>query len=70
MIIGVIISIVGLYILSGVLFAIPFLIKGVTTIDEGAHGTKLGFRIMILPGTIIFWPVLLRKWINAKKRND
>ena len=70
MIIAVIISIIGLYILCGILFAIPFLIKGVTTIDEGAHGSKLGFRIMILPGTIIFWPVLLKKWINAKKKND
>jgi len=70
MIIGIIISIVGLYILCGILFAIPFIIKGVTTIDQGARGTKLGFRIIILPGTIIFWPLLLKKWIKAKKEND
>ena len=70
MIIGIIISIVGLYILCGILFAIPFIIKGVTTIDKGAHGTKLGFRIIILPGTIIFWPLLLKKWIKAKKEDD
>lgn len=70
MIVQIIISIVEIYILCGVLFAIPFVIKGVGAIDEGAQAAKLGFRIIILPGTIVFWPLLLSKWIKAPKRND
>jgi hypothetical protein len=58
---------IALYLTTGFLFAIPFLIKGVTSIDEGAHGSSWGFRVIIIPGTIVFWPFLLRKWIRANK---
>lgn len=70
MIIQLIILIVGLYLLCGILFAIPFITKGVTVIDEGAAGTNFSFRLIILPGTIVLWPLLLSKWINKKKKND
>jgi hypothetical protein len=53
-----------IYLLSGVLFVIPFLIKGITKVDEGAHGGSTGFKVIIIPGVIVFWPVLLRKWIK------
>lgn len=35
--------------------------------DETAHGAGIGFRLIILPGTLVFWPVLLRKWRMKKK---
>jgi hypothetical protein len=56
--------IVLIYLLLGVLFVIPFLMKGLTKVDEGAHGGSIGFKIIIIPGVIVFWPVLLRKWIK------
>lgn len=65
---GVIGVMILMYILAGFLFAIFFVIKGVTKIDEGANGSGWGFRIIIIPGTIIFWPVLLRKWIKTGRR--
>lgn len=68
-IVTIILSLIGFYLLAGLIFAIPFLIKGVTAIDEGATGSKWGFRLIILPGTMVFWPLLLRKWIKAKN-ND
>lgn len=58
------------YLLLGFVFAIPFIIKGVTKIDEGAHGAKWGFRIIIIPGTIVFWPLLLSKWLKATKQKS
>jgi hypothetical protein len=71
MIINAILIAVGIYLLCGVLFAIPFVVKGVQIIDpDGAHEAKWGFRVIIIPGTIIFWPLLLKKWIKAKKQND
>lgn len=60
----VILIIALIYLLLGVLFVIPFLIKGLTKVDEGAHGGSIGFKIIIIPGVIVFWPVLLRKWVN------
>ena len=61
-----ILILVLIYLLLGVLFVIPFLIKGLTKVDEGAHGGSIGFKIIIIPGVIVFWPVLLRKWMKKR----
>ena len=62
MIIEIILMLMLLYILAGIVFAVAFVFRGAQVIDEGARGGSIGFRIMIFPGTIIFWPVLLQKW--------
>ncbi|MDX2045784.1 MAG: hypothetical protein SFU87_03310, partial [Chitinophagaceae bacterium] len=64
--ISIILTTVTIYLLCGLLFAIAFVIKGVDVIDEGAHGSGIGFRIIIIPGVIMFWPVLLKKWMSKK----
>jgi hypothetical protein len=61
-------DVVAMYLLMGLLFAIPFVIKGVSKIDEGAHGSAWGFRMIIIPGTIVFWPLLLKRWIKASHK--
>lgn len=69
-VINLILLIVGVYLAAGFVFAIPFVIKGVTKIDEGAIGSKWGFRLIIIPGTIIFWPLLLKKWMAVNKQKQ
>ena len=56
----------ALYLVAGVLFAFFFLIKGIQKVDTAAYGSGWGFRLIILPGVITFWPVLLTKWIKVK----
>ena len=67
MIVTILLTVIGLYLLLGFLFAIPFVINGVQKIDHGANGGSIGFRIIIIPGTMVFWPFLLKKWIQAIK---
>ena len=62
----IVLIIVLIYLLLGIVFVIPFLMKGLTKVDEGAHGGTIGFKIIIIPGVIVFWPVLLRKWRKIK----
>lgn len=69
-VVNLILFIAALYLTAGFVFAIPFVIKGVTEIDEGAIGSKWGFRLIIIPGTIIFWPLLLKKWMAVKKQKQ
>jgi hypothetical protein len=69
MIVNIALIIVAAYLLSGLVFAIAFLTKGLTVVDEGAHGASIGFRIIIIPGVIVFWPFLLYKWRKEKKNN-
>ena len=67
MVVAVIFLVIALYLVAGILFAIFFLIKGIEKIDTTAHGSGWGFRLIILPGTIVLWPVLLNKWIKSKQ---
>ena len=66
----IVLIIVAVYLLVGVLFVIPFLMKGLNKIDEGAHGSTIGFKIIIIPGVIVFWPVLLKRWVKNLKHGD
>jgi len=62
-----ILILVALYLAAGLVFAIFFVTRGVTRIDESAVGSKWGFRLIIIPGTMVFWPLLLRKWLKATR---
>ncbi len=55
------------YLFCGLGFAIFFIIKGITVIDEGARETGIGFRIIILPGVTLLWPLLLKKWLKMRR---
>ena len=55
---------IGVYLLIGLIFALIFVVFGVSKVDQDAKGSGLGFRLIILPGTILLWPFLLLKWIN------
>jgi hypothetical protein len=49
----------------GFLFALAFVTLGVQRLDAEARGTGVGFRLIIIPGTIAFWPLLLRRWLRG-----
>lgn len=51
-----------IYALLGLVFAVAFVGFGVTRVDAAAQGTHLGFRLLILPGVVALWPLLLRRW--------
>lgn len=55
-----------IYLLLGLLFSIAFVIKGVQKVDSVAADTNWKFRLLILPGAMAFWPILLKKWLRAK----
>lgn len=55
----------ALYLAAGAVFALAFLLFGLTRIDHGAKGAGLGFRLMILPGLIALWPLMLIRWLSG-----
>ena len=57
----------GIYLACGLVFAIPFALVGAKKIDpHAAHGSG-GFRLLIIPGAMAFWPLLLNRWRSGIK---
>jgi len=56
----------GLYAAAGLLFALPFLVWGLPSIDPAARASTLSFRLIILPGAVALWPVLLRRCLRSR----
>ena len=53
------------YLAAGGLFALAFLSRGISKVDPDAANSGWGLRLLWLPGTIAFWPVLLMKWVRS-----
>lgn len=60
----IILILLGLYFALGLLFGLAFVINGVSVIDHAAQSSTLGFRLLILPGAIALWPVLVKRWLK------
>ncbi|MGD1903951.1 MAG: hypothetical protein ACFB9N_17115 [Geitlerinemataceae cyanobacterium] len=55
------------YFVAGAVFAVIFSIFGVQRLDPGAKSwNTITFRIMILPGVCIFWPLLAYRLLRSK----
>ena len=55
----------GIYLLCGLVFAIPFVLVGAGKIDPHAKHGSWGFRLLIIPGTMALWPLLARRWLKG-----
>ena len=56
---------IAIYLVCGLLFAVPFVLVGVKRIDSHAAQGSWGFRLLIFPGTLALWPLLLRRWLKG-----
>ena len=54
-----------IYLLCGLVFAIPFVWIGVGQIDPHAAHGSWGFRVLIVPGTVFLWPFLAGRWMKG-----
>ena len=59
---GWVVATAGAYVAAGVVFAAAFVTWGVSRIDPVAREGTWGFRLIILPGVVALWPLLLIRW--------
>lgn len=59
------IVIVSIYVAVGIVCAAGFVWRGVDRIDPAAHGAPWTFRLLIFPGAVALWPILVRRWSRA-----
>lgn len=67
MIAALFLILLGAYLACGLVFAISFALIGVRKIDPHAAHGSWGFRVLVIPGTVAFWPLLLRRWLGGAK---
>ena len=56
----------GLYTGLGLAFALAFVTRGVGRIDPAARHASWGFRLVVLPGVVALWPLLLLRWRSGR----
>ena len=53
-----------IYVALGLVFGLAFVIFGVTRVQPTA--LTVGARILLLPGATALWPLVLRRWLQAR----
>lgn len=61
----IIVWLLASYALLGLLFAAYFVVSGVMRIDSSVQQSTVGFRVMIVPGVIALWPLLLLRLLRG-----
>jgi hypothetical protein len=56
------------YTAVGVAFAIAFVLFGISRVDPVAEHSRVGFRLVVMPGVAALWPLLLGRWLRAVSR--
>ncbi len=67
MIASALLVLLGAYLACGLVFAVPFALIGVKKIDSHAAHGSWGFRLLVIPGAMAFWPLLLGRWVTGVK---
>jgi hypothetical protein len=58
----------ALYAVAGIVLALAFVTYGVTRVLSEPVSVTPGARLLLLPGAAALWPVVLRRWIKARKQ--
>jgi hypothetical protein len=57
----------GLYLVAGLFFCAALLKSGLSTLDPGTRNSEIGFRLLIIPGILVLWPLVWKKWKRSHR---
>lgn len=67
MITQILLTLAACYAAIGLPFAVVFLFRGLMTVDPAANNAPWSFRLLIGPGVVAFWPLMLLRWKNSMR---
>ena len=59
-------SALALYIAVGIAVGVAFVLFGVTQALSHPIPVSAGARILLLPGSALLWPLVLRRWLKSR----
>jgi hypothetical protein len=57
------------YLAIGALLALAFVTKGIGQVDPVAKGASAGARLILFPGAVALWPLVLNLWMRASRNH-
>jgi hypothetical protein len=57
----------GLYLGVGAIVAIAFVSAGLQRIDVAAKNMPWSARLLVFPGVVALWPLMLTKWLTRQQ---
>ena len=63
---NVLVVMIYLYVVVGSVVAIVILAFGLTRLDIETEQAGIGFRLIIFPGTVALWPLLLKRYLRGR----
>ena len=64
-----IIFIAQIYCVIGLLVALAFVTVGLSRVELAARGAFL-FRLQIIPGLILLWPIVVVRWVSLERSGE
>jgi hypothetical protein len=61
------VNVLAAYAAAGAVFAVLFLLKWVGRLDPVAAHATWGFRVLVFPGVILFWPLFAARLIRQPR---
>jgi hypothetical protein len=55
-----------LYVAVGIPTGLAFVLFGVTRVFPHPISVTAGARIVLLPGSVLLWPLVLRRWLKTR----
>ena len=65
-----ILTVLLIYVAVGLAVGLGFVLRGVNRVDPVAADSPFIFRVVILPGCVGLWPLVLLKWLGAGKGGE
>ena len=57
----------GVYFAIGFVVALAFSLRGMGKIDPAARGAGWGFRVLVFPGLMGLWPLMVGRWLQGER---
>lgn len=66
----IVLGLAAAYGCCGLIFGVVFVSKMVRRVDPAAEGASVWFRLIILPGAVAWWPLLLFRLVRSPRSGD
>lgn len=64
----IVLDVLAAYVAAGIITAVPFVSIGIARVLPHPAPVTLGARLLLVPGAVALWPVVLHRWAMAGRR--